>query len=201
MSCEPIGELPENRNPVLDAIRESRGPASKQRRIEMKKLIMALAIIGAAFGQKAFAQTDTSSVFKNVIASYLELKNALTNDDGDSAAVAAEKLFAALNEMSGDNLPSQHETWTKYHQKLSRETMQIKNAGNIDAQREQFKKVSANMYAVLKSLQGNNTELFYDYCPMAKGYWISETSAIVNPYLGQSMPTCGSITDTLATHK
>ncbi len=167
----------------------------------MKKSIMALAIIAAAFGQKAFAQTDTSSVFKNVITSYLDIKNALTSDDGDGAAVAAGQLFDALNDMPADSLRSQHETWARYHQKPSPEAMQIKTANDIDIQREHFKKLSSDMYTMLKSLELNNVVLYYDYCPMAKAYWVSEKRGIVNPYLGQSMPTCGSVEDTLRAYR
>ena len=54
----------------------------------MKKLILTAALVAAVCGQSSFAQTETASVFKNVISSYLDMKNALTNDDGDSAAVA-----------------------------------------------------------------------------------------------------------------
>ncbi len=169
----------------------------KQMRIEMKKTFLAAVLIAVAFGQSAFAQTDSASVFKNVIASYISLKNALTIDNGDSAAVSAGQLFRALGEMPADSLASQHAAWTKYHDKLSREAIQIKNANGIDAQREHFKALSVDIYAMLKSLEINHVDLYYDYCPMAKAYWVSEEGTIVNPYLGQSMPTCGSVKDTL----
>ncbi len=167
----------------------------------MKKVILAAALVAAVFGRNSFAQTDTTSVFNNVASSYLDLKNALTNDDGDSAAAYAGQLFDALKEMPPDSLASQHAAWANHHQKLSREAMQIKNANDVDTQREHFKKLSVDMYAMLKSLQINNTVLYYDYCPMAKAYWVSEKQTIVNPYLGQSMPTCGSVKDTLKANK
>ena len=167
----------------------------------MKKIFLVAALVAAAFGQQGFAQTDSTSVFKNAVASYLELKNALTNDNGDSAVVAAGQLFNALSEMPIDNLASQHAAWAKYHEKLSGEAAQIKDASDIDGQREHFKDLSANMYGLLKALKINTVDLYYDYCPMAKAYWLSEKGNIVNPYLGQSMPTCGSVKDTLNTNK
>ena len=167
----------------------------------MKKIFMVAVLIAAAFGQNVFAQTDSASVFKNVVASYISLKNALTNDNGDSAAVSAGQLFNALGEMPADSLASQHAAWAKYHERLSREAIQIKNANGIDAQREHFKTLSVDMYAMLKSLEINDVDLYYDYCPMAKAYWISEKENIVNPYLGQSMPTCGSVKDTLKAYR
>ena len=170
-------------------------------RNEMRKILLSAVLIAVAFGQSVFAQTDGSPVFKNVIASYLELKNALTNDDGDSAAVSAGRLFTALGEMPADSLASRHAAGAKYHEKLSHEALQIKNADDIDAQREHFKKLSVDMYAMLKSLEIKNVDLYYDYCPMAKAYWVSEKENIVNPYLGQSMPTCGSVKDTIRAAK
>ena len=173
----------------------------KQMRIEMKKTFLAAVLIAVAFGQSAFAQTDSASVFKNVIASYISLKNALTIDNGDSAAVSAGRLFTALGEMPADSLASRHAAGAKYHEKLSHEALQIKNADDIDTQREHFKKLSVDMYAMLKSLEIKNVDLYYDYCPMAKAYWVSEKENIVNPYLGQSMPTCGSVKDTIRAAK
>ena len=54
---------------------------------------------------------------------------------------------------------------------------------------------------MLKSLEINDVDLYYDYCPMAKAYWVSEEGNIVNPYLGQAMPTCGSVKDTLKAYR
>ncbi|CAN5541604.1 hypothetical protein BH11BAC1_BH11BAC1_09490 [soil metagenome] len=43
--------------------------------------------------------------------------------------------------------------------------------------------------------------VYYQFCPMAnnvKGaYWISEKSAISNPYIGKKMPACGNTRDTI----
>ncbi len=102
--------------------------------------------------------------------------------------------------MPPDSLALKHVAWPQFHQKLSREALQIKNASHIDTQREHFKKFSSYMYAMLKSLEVNNAVRYYDYCPMAKAYLVSEKRAIVYPYLGQSMPTCGSVEDTLSVH-
>ncbi|WP_233789431.1 hypothetical protein [Sphingobacterium sp. HMA12] len=43
--------------------------------------------------------------------------------------------------------------------------------------------------------------VYYQHCPMyndGKGaHWLSKQKAIDNPYLGKSMPTCGSTVETI----
>lgn len=59
------------------------------------------------------------------------------------------------------------------------------------------------MYKLVKELPINDSEVFYQFCPMAnagKGaYWLSEQSKISNPYRGKSMPSCGSTKEVLKT--
>lgn len=168
----------------------------------MKNIPIAVRLFATVFGRSSFAQTDSSSVLKNFLASYLNLKNALTIDDGDSARIAARQLFDAVDEMTADSFSSsQQAVWSQFHKKLRGEAVQIRNADDIEGQREHFKNLSADMYQFLKAVGITSVELYYDYCPMAKAYWLSETPSISNPYLGQMMPTCGSVKDTLTVNK
>ncbi len=168
----------------------------------MKNILFAVMLFATVFGRSSFGQTDSSSVLRHVLVSYLNLKNALTIDDGDSARIAAGQLFDAVDEMPADSLPSsQQGVWSRFHEKLRGEAAQIRNADDIEGQREHFKNLSADMYQFLKAVGINSVELYYDYCPMAKAYWLSETPSISNPYLGQMMPTCGSVKDTLTVNK
>jgi len=66
----------------------------------------------------------------------------------------------------------------------------------IDHQREHFSVMSEDVYDLVKAF-GAGRVVYHDHCPMAndgKGaMWISEMSAIKNPYMGSKMPTCGSV--------
>jgi hypothetical protein len=167
----------------------------------MKAILLAAVITVMAFGQEAYAQNDKASLFKGVITSYLDLKNFLTQDAADSAGSAAERLRVAVNSLPTDSLtPVENTVWTKYKEKLGHAAEQIKNAGDIDGQRKSFEELSAAMYAILEKAKANSVALYYDYYPMAKAYRISEKADISNPYLGQMMPTCGSIKDTISVH-
>jgi hypothetical protein len=77
----------------------------------------------------------------------------------------------------------------------------MKEAKEIEHQREHFAGFSKNMFKLLQGLKINSVDLYYQHCPMAndgKGaYWVSEKSEIVNPYMDTKMSSCGSTKDTL----
>lgn len=167
----------------------------------MKSILLAAVIAVMAFGQEVYAQKANGSPFKGVISSYLDLKNFLTQDNADSAESAAKELIDAVNGIPMDSLtPAENGVWMKYEKTLSRAAERVEKASDVDGQRKNFQELSVAMYAVLEKTKANSVALYYDYCPMAKAYWISEKAAISNPYLGQMMPTCGSIKDTLSVH-
>jgi len=60
--------------------------------------------------------------------------------------------------------------------------------------------LSKNMYVLMKSVKPE-APVYYQHCPMyrdGKGAnWLSTQKKIENPYLGQSMATCGSIVETI----
>jgi len=64
-------------------------------------------------------------------------------------------------------------------------------AKNLEDQREQFKKLSISMWEYLKQTKQSSSKVYYQYCPMAKAYWVSEISEIRNPYYGSNMLDCG----------
>lgn len=175
----------------------------------MKNLIIAVVLFTTVIGHSSCAQTggntavtDSTSVFRTVVDSYLDLKDALTLDQADRARVAAKSLYEAINKAPMDKMASdQHKVWMQYNEKLSYDAEHIKGTDEIDHQREHFISLSSNMYKLLKALKINTADLYYQFCPMAnynKGaYWISEQEKIVNPYMGKKMPACGSTKETL----
>lgn len=184
----------------------------------MKNIFLIAAVLVTAFMQNSFAQTgtknlpkdafplsDSAFVFKNIIDSYLDLKNALTRDDNDSARIAAGQLYNAVKKVTMGSLPSKyHSAWMQYNEKLSSDAEHIKKTDDIDNQREYFKSLSVNVYQFLKAVKVNSSgqnNLYYQYCPMVKAYWVSEMSNIVNPYEGSMMPTCGTTKDVLKSVK
>ncbi|MEO8886631.1 MAG: DUF3347 domain-containing protein [Mucilaginibacter sp.] len=165
----------------------------------MKKLtILLLIIFSAALGTvKAVTPALTEDV-NNVIKNYLALKNALVIDNAPVAQACAATLLAAISTVSDKEMnAAQRKTWLAYADKLSFDSRHISETTDIDHQREHFANLSVNILAVLKALKLNTATLYKQYCPMKKKYWLSEASAIKNPYYGSKMPTCGETKETL----
>ena len=49
------------------------------------------------------------------------------------------------------------------------------------------------MAAIANHFKVSSTPVYVQYCPMAKGQWLSDEKEIKNPYYGNSMLTCGSV--------
>src|SRR5579871_1756337 len=109
--------------------------------------------------------------------SYFDLKNALAADDSKSANDAAKKFTDALKEINANDLNAdQKQAWQQYGEKLRFDGEHISVSNDIAHQREHFGSLSTNLYALLKSFKDNDQALYHQYCPMAKKYWLSESS-------------------------
>lgn len=140
---------------------------------------------------------------KEIIAEYIQLKNALTKDNGKEAAAAGNAIVATLAKTDMKSLsPEQVKSYSDIVDDLKEHAEHIgANAGKIEHQREHFIMMSKDMADFIKAF-GNGGEILYkDFCPMAndgKGAtWISEVKEIKNPYLGSKMPDCGSVKETI----
>ena len=152
--------------------------------------------------QKTVAQTDNNQSLNNVFSAYIKVKNALTTDNGDSVRIAAKALFNIIDKVSMEKLSAeQHKVWMQYAKDLSYHSEHMKGTDELEHQREHFMTLSTVMYKAMKALNVNTTEIYFQFCPMAndgKGaYWVSEQSKISNPYMGKTMPICGSTKDTI----
>jgi hypothetical protein len=139
-----------------------------------------------------------SSPTDALLISYLKLKNALVTDDDKRAAAAGNEMVAAFAGFDKKSLNSdQDKAYADIQDDAREHAGHIgSNAGNIAHQREHFDMLSKDMYDMVKLL-GTDQPLYVDRCPMYnnnKGaIWMSELQEIKNPYLGKSMPTCGTV--------
>jgi hypothetical protein len=136
-----------------------------------------------------------------VYTAYFGLKDALTKDDGNTAAAKAKELFKAIDAVKMEKLKTdEHTIWMKYSDKLSYDAEHIKGVTETEHQREHFASLSKNMHEVMKANKPDFT-VYYDHCPMynsGKGAdWLSKETTIKNPYYGSQMLGCGSTKETL----
>lgn len=133
-----------------------------------------------------------------VVSAYLNLKNALTNDNGKDAASASKEMGGAFAKVDEASLtPDQKKVYDDVKDDIKEHSEHIAaNGSNIAHQREHFDMLSKDMIDLVKAT-GSTQTLYKDFCPMyndKKGAsWLSETKDIKNPYLGKEMPTCGEV--------
>lgn len=132
---------------------------------------------------------------KEMIGHYLEIKNALINEDAAAAAKGAKDMAAAMKSMDKSLLTAEQKTeYDKNAEAAERQAEAISaNGNNIDQEREAFSTMSELVYAVAKAF-GGGRPLYHDHCPMYKdgSMWLSESKEIRNPYYAGKMMTCGS---------
>ncbi len=132
-----------------------------------------------------------------IVNAYLQIKNGLVATDKSATAKGATTLLTAfkgfdMSKLSGDT----YKEYINILDSAKGQTEHIKKS-DIDHQRKHFKNLSQDISEMI-ALLGTEKTLYQDHCPMAnngKGAaWLSETKDIKNPYFGDKMLHCGSIT-------
>ena len=149
-------------------------------------------------GTSTNADTKVDGSMQEMVSQYLQMKNALANDNGKDAASAGNAFVESMGKMDKTSLTTEKKKiWDDISDDAKEMAEHIgKNADKIEHQREHFDMLSKDMYDMVKAFGAGQT-LYKDYCPMynnKKGAtWLSETKEIKNPYLGKKMPTCGEV--------
>lgn len=134
---------------------------------------------------------DTEKQLSSILLSYTNLKNALVAGDAASAASNSDQFLRTVNTIdfkviSEGNLHI-----------LANIAGKISSTKDVKKQREYFAGLSANMITVAKAFKLSETPVYVQYCPMKKASWLSSEKEIRNPYYGNTMLTCGEVTETL----
>jgi hypothetical protein len=146
---------------------------------------------------EATATLEKAAIQKLVVG-YLNLKNALANDNAVEAESAANALMATMTGLDESAFTEKQKKVYDAVKDDARENVEhiAENAKDIDHQREHFEMLSSDMYDLVKEF-GSEKPLYKDFCPMynnKKGAaWLSETKEIKNPYFGKEMLTCGKV--------
>ena len=151
--------------------------------------------LGLSSRTQAPPKTDPALAesLKHLITAYLPLAKALADDTPEKAQSAATELaeHSGMLSLTED---------AEYLQKNARD---LASNSDIDKQREIFKNISNKLISLVRSHGLDQVGSTYVvHCPMAaKGEgadWISNVPEVLNPYFGDSMLNCGSVTATLS---
>ncbi|MEF9478158.1 DUF3347 domain-containing protein [Chryseobacterium sp. 1B4] len=146
-------------------------------------------------------ETGQLSAFpiRQIIKSYLPLKNALAQDDSEKASHAAKSLFSVLKKIDISKTDAKSNSELRdIVESASENAAHIgENADDIAHQREHLLSLSNDITDLIKEQGTGGLKLYQDFCPMYNngkgGTWISESEEIINPYEGQKMINCGSV--------
>ncbi len=137
-----------------------------------------------------------------VFASYIKVKNGFVESDAAKVSAEASTLKKILRAMDAGMLSGAAlNDWSNYSGNLDTELAEIIGSSDIEAQRTAFSALTDNLYKSIKAYGLEAGTAYYDFCPMAfnnqGAFWLSDTKEIRNPYFGDKMLTCGSVTETL----
>lgn len=150
---------------------------------------------------------------KYAVNAYLEMKDAFVDADTVRAKARGEAFIKAIDSISVAELQNDdQQIGIAAKQELSdikANASSMLQQSDITEMRQDFRMISENMYPFLKTIHYDGEKLYWQNCPMAFGEnqeanWISNSSEIVNPYLGKNHPeykssmlNCGEVKDTI----
>lgn len=108
----------------------------------------------------------------------------MADDDKNTAASATERLAGSLGTLGIDGAA-------------------LKASTDLSAKRKAFEPVSNALVGMVKAIGADRVgNVYVVHCPMAFDYegadWLSPEPSILNPYFGEEMLTCGTVTENLS---
>ena len=134
---------------------------------------------------------------KQLIDTYLKLKDALVEDDFQNAKAFTSQLWEAVEKV---NLPQEdaktQQVWEGVVSQFDK-AKKMTLAKDIDGLRAYFELVSELMIYTLESFELSIQTIYLQHCPMANSdqgaNWLSRSKEVMNPYFGSQMRYCGEV--------
>lgn len=166
----------------------------------MKKILVVIALLSFTISTITKAQSDVAKKeFNNTLKSYFDAKNALAKDDAALASTSVVTLIKNIDKFPVKMLSvSQQALWKTESVEIKKASLAISTEKVLKEQRKSFWPLSTAMLKLAKEFNLNNTDVYIQYCPMAKKSWLNEVEAVQNPFYGSMMYDCGSVTETIA---
>jgi hypothetical protein len=150
--------------------------------------------------------------FNDMLQAYYGLHDALVDWDTAKATAQAASLQSLLSKVPFDSLKADSSVILAAKSvaaNANADCIGITGDSSISEKRKSFYELSENLYSLLQTVKYDQQVIYHLHCPMAFGgdkeaFWLSNSSAIVNPYLGNKHPkyhagmiTCGDVRDSL----
>jgi vacuolar-type H+-ATPase catalytic subunit A/Vma1 len=168
----------------------------------LKKTVMAITlllsvVVSTAQIKNIRTEQTTENQLKPVFDNYFLLKDALVKTDSKTASAKSKDLLIAITSVKMENLKTkEHAVWMKVLKSLTANAKNISETQDIKKQREFFKSLSKNTYALIK-VSKSAEPVYYQYCPMQDANWLSKENTVKNPYYGSKMLSCGKTIETI----
>ena len=157
----------------------------------------------------------TLSSVDAALKAYYQLKDALVEADTIAANKASLQLAVLADSIKAEGLSDStlSNTIRNFSGNISSEAIALPLETDITEKRRSFSMITENLYPLLQSVQYQGGTVYQQMCPMAfndteTAYWLSNSSEVVNPYLGKKHPKysagmlhCGEVKDSLTYRK
>ncbi|MDF2157644.1 efflux RND transporter periplasmic adaptor subunit [Algoriphagus sp. CAU 1675] len=142
---------------------------------------------------------EAKNALKPLFEAYLSFKNALAQDDFQKSKDAANQMKKAIDQVDMKLFTGEaHTSWMEYESGINLGLAQADKSQKIEVLRKAFQLISIEMVSLTEQFQAYEGKIYVQHCPMADSFkgadWLSLDSAIINPYFGASMLTCGEVT-------
>ena len=154
-------------------------------------------------------QSATDSSLTQIVNDYIRLKDAFVEADTNQINAEARQLISKLEEKFPEDDSTISAPVRTLTGNITAEAKGLLGESDLSEKRKEFSFVSDNLLELLKSVQYKGEKVYQQTCPMAfndteQASWLSNSSTIVNPYLGKKHPKyasgmvhCGEITDSV----
>lgn len=150
--------------------------------------------------KSALSESDKKALMP-VFMDYLKIKDALVNDDFESAKSGLQKMSGSVENLKAKNLSAAiSEIWKQRQPNFSEIIQALEKSKDIKQLRDDFDKLSNALIGLARSANPM-PGMYVLHCPMANNNtgadWLSMSSEIKNPYYGSAMISCGEVKSTL----
>ncbi|MGN6420436.1 MAG: DUF3347 domain-containing protein [Pseudobacter sp.] len=158
----------------------------------MKKILMLAFTAAILCGFTAYREASGAD---DVTKAYLMVKECLLNSDSVNAATHAKSLSAELTKWRAKKVNIfMLDTLQRKRSEAIHLANEIAETKNINRQRKNFAKLSEHVWYWMQHQRKPTSIVYRQQCPMTGEIWLSNETAIKNPYYPKNMLTCGNIT-------